>query len=116
MENQPFEFTITAQDKPEGIMTQAKGSGVPESGQKFEATIANITGRSIAVLYESWLLASGRENKPETKALFFADMQPRIMRIFMEITNSWQFQKSLDERKAALTARKAEAPKKENAA
>lgn len=116
MENQTFEFTITAQDKPEGIMTQAKGSGVPESGQKFEATIANITGRSLSVLYESWLLGSGRENDPEAKALFFTDMQPRIMRVFMGITNSWQFQKSLDERRVALANRQAETPKAENVA
>ena len=82
-EKEQFEFAVAAKAMPDGIQTSTRGSGEPESGDQFQEALINIAIRSLATLYESWLLGTGRENTAEARAFFFADHQPLLFRGFM---------------------------------
>lgn len=100
--HQPFEFSIIAKDTPQGVQTQVVSKGEPKSPQEYQAVMMNIAARPLVSLYESWLLGSHNEDKMDTRAFFFVDHQAMLLRIFMDMIGSEDFQSYLKARRKAI--------------
>lgn len=111
MADEAFEFTITAKATPEGIQIGTNGAGQPKSASEFQEMMLHVAVRPLVTMYESWLLGTNRENTADTRALFFIDHQPAVMRAFMGIADSPQFLQNLEARREAK--KKAEGAKAE---
>lgn len=100
------ELTVHARAAGESISTQLQLGGMPKSNRQAEGMALNVIARTMAFIYEGALISSDKEDTPEGRAVFFAGMQPALMHMFMGITGSPQFQKSVAANREA--AREAE--------